>query len=199
MRDRECHWKGLLEMPESGSIQYPVTYQMSPATVVTGWIVKSIIVAVVLLVTALDGSIDGVIFAAIAWAVMAAGALFGGGRIEVRKDGIRSRNILTERWYPWAAIAGFETTARVTVLHADGGRSNCWAVQRGNLELDTDRESRVDLVAAELDVFRRDFSIESSVHVSPVAKFVRLTPWEWIQAIFLVPAVVGIGMLINWA
>lgn len=101
MRNRECRWKGMLEMAESDSIdQYPVTYRMSRATIATGWIVKFLIGILVLLATALDGSIDSLMFSAIGTTVMAAGTLFDGGKIEVARSGVRSRNILTERRYP---------------------------------------------------------------------------------------------------
>lgn len=83
-------------------------------------------------------------------------------------------------------------------MHSDGSRSNCWAVQRANFEVDIDREYRFDIVAAELETFRRNSGVEASAHVSPVTKLVRLTPSEWAQAILLVPATAGVGMLINW-
>lgn len=118
------------------------------------------------------------------------------GRIEVSSEGVLSRNEITERWYPWGAIERFEPTMRVTVVHSDGGRSNCWAVQRANIAAISGRESRVDRVVAELEKARDRWGVGDDSSLRPTARFVRFTMWEWLQVLALVPTATILGELL---
>lgn len=117
------------------------------------------------------------------------------GRIDVSGEGVLSRNVLTERWYPWASVERFEPSMRVAVLHADGGRTSCWAVQRANIAAMTGRVSRVDRVVAELEGLRAEAGLAPDGAVHPVTRIVRLTFGEWVRVLGLVP---GIAALCWW-
>lgn len=133
------------------------------------------------------------------WAILCSFVLIGGGRIDVTRDGVRSRNVITERRYPWPSIETFEARMCVCVADSGGVLTPLWAVQRAKIAAMTGRRSRVDRVVEDLEAFRRQMAVAPDPGVRPTTRVVRLTRWEWAQIVGVYPAVVAAMWLIKAA
>ncbi|MDR7382219.1 hypothetical protein [Promicromonospora iranensis] len=169
-------------------------------TVVGSGLVRFVTALTAFLVPLMVASNDAVASDEI-WTIIAFPALLffaiilnSGGRISVSSSGLLSRNIVTERWYPWASVAGIAATDRVEVIHADGGRSRCWAVQQANISAMLSRVSRVNHVVAELEEHRQRARAEPDADVAPLTRMVRFTWWELVQLLVLFPGAVALGV-----
>lgn len=123
--------------------------------------------------------------------------LVGAGRIDAYECGVRVRDIFRERIYPWGSTSSFDSKMRVVVVDSRGRRASCWAVQRGNLGAAVGKESRVDRVVSELKEVHGKIDVEADPDVVPVVSAVRLTLWEWVQIMIILPASIVLGLLVS--
>ncbi|MDO8145325.1 hypothetical protein [Isoptericola sp. 178] len=94
---------------------------------------------------------------ALAFVVHTLATVMAAGRIEVWDWGIRSRDIVKVRDYPWREISDITPGMRVEVVDHQGNVSRCWAVQRADLAVRLGHESRVDRVVREIRSLRAEY------------------------------------------
>lgn len=172
-------------------------YRMSRAAIGWGWFARIFFGVILIAVFILDHTVDRWIWLAVTWAFFAFAILNCGGVIEVSANGVRARNIISERWYPWESIDRFEATDRVEIVQANGATSRCWAVQRANISSMLNRESRVDVVVDQLNNARRTIGCAANSATGSTLRWVHLTVWEWSQLVLVVPALATLGALLQ--
>lgn len=184
---------GGLRMVESVVAKYP----MSRAAIGWGRFARILFGAILVAVFMFDQTIDRWVWLAVTWVFFAFAILNCGGVIELSSNGVRSRNIFTDRWYEWESIDRFEATDRVEIIQANGARSRCWAVQRANISSMLNRASRVDVVVDELNRTRQAIGGVANTAAESTLRRVHLTIWEWFQLVLMVPALATLGALIQ--
>lgn len=118
------------------------------------------------------------------------------GWVSWRPEGICSRNIVFDYYFPWESILEVVSSDRVVIVTRDGRRHRLWAVQKSNLAGILGRHSVVEEAVEKLEAYRLATAERVAGDVRPTRRIAWLRPAEIGLILALGPGLYVLGILV---